>query len=96
MQRFSRSEQRQGRIAQRLQRPQRAAAVEAPIGLIQRTKRVGRGKAFEGGAAETTMAPQIARIDVTLAHRRCATRQVRALLAPKGARRDETLGIGFG
>src|SRR5439155_20302522 len=58
-------EQRQRCVAERLQRPQPAAAVET-----QRAQRISRGKAFEHGAAKPAAPPQIMRIGVTEAARR--------------------------
>jgi hypothetical protein len=49
---FRRGEQRQWRVAERLQRPQGAAAVEP-----DRAKRVGLGKAFERCAANPAVLP---------------------------------------
>jgi hypothetical protein len=57
-------EQRQGRLAERFQCPEPAAAVE-----VQRAQRVGLGQAFERGAAEPAAAPQIGRIRVSSAAR---------------------------
>src|SRR5205823_11419851 len=56
-------------VAERLQRPQPAAAVEAPLGMIERAQRISRGQAFEGGAAEPAPVPQIARVPVAGAAR---------------------------
>ncbi len=60
-------EQRQRRLAKRLQRPQPAAAVQPPIGGIERAQRVGGGQAFERRASEAAAPPQIARVGISRA-----------------------------
>src|SRR5689334_17428153 len=55
-----RGEERQWRLAERLQRPQRAAAVEP-----DRAERIGFGKARERAASKATAPPQRTRVWIT-------------------------------